>query len=187
MGRQIHTAVLALGANQTGPWGAPAKTLERAIQEIGRLGLPVAKTSAVIVTRPVGPMRQPSFHNCVVRVEATFPPALVLRRLKRLERAAGRRIGPRWGPRPLDIDIVCVGGRVVAGQARRSTAARLVLPHPAMQDREFVLTPMSEVAPWWRHPHLGLTPRELLLQRAKVHPRSRPTMPNLRRNAAPRR
>jgi 2-amino-4-hydroxy-6-hydroxymethyldihydropteridine diphosphokinase len=167
---QIHTSVLALGANQKGPWGQPESTIQRAIIEIGHLGLHVGAASRLIVSRPVGPVRQPSYRNCVVRIDGTFPPARVLRELKSLERDAGRRSGPRWGPRPLDIDIICVGGRTIAGWARHSTAVRLALPHPAMAVRDFVLGPMTEVAPQWRHPYIGLKPRELLLQRAKPRP-----------------
>jgi 2-amino-4-hydroxy-6-hydroxymethyldihydropteridine diphosphokinase len=94
----------------------------------------------------------------------------MLRLLKRIERRAGRRLGRRWGPRPLDIDILDYRGTRIGWPPRRREPGRLILPHPEMHRRVFVLVPLLEIAPHWRHPILGLGARALLshLAPAKV-------------------
>lgn len=120
--------------------------------------------------------------------------------MQRMERAAGRRVRPRWAARPLDIDIICRGGRIVGHRvARRSARAaktpekqclqrqsgvpanrpttagtvrgKVQLPHPEMHKRAFVLGPMAEVAPHWRHPMTGRTVRDMLRQLDVRRPR----------------
>jgi 2-amino-4-hydroxy-6-hydroxymethyldihydropteridine diphosphokinase len=86
----------------------------------------------------------------------------LLRLLKRLERRAGRRVTPPLQPRPLDIDILDLGGRRLNWPARRRVSGQLVLPHPLMHERAFVLIPLMEVAPHWSHPVLGVRARTLL-------------------------
>jgi 7,8-dihydro-6-hydroxymethylpterin-pyrophosphokinase len=85
----------------------------------------------------------------------SLPPEAVLALAKALERAAGRRPGPRFGPRPLDIDILVWGDRL-------SGAPELTLPHPRLRERRFVLAPLAEIAPDLRVPPDGATVRELL-------------------------
>lgn len=110
-----------------------------------------------------------AFVNAVVVVGTSRPPAHALAVLHAIERCAGRVRRERWGPRVLDLDLVAVG-RAVRPDAstarawmtldpaaqRRTAPATLVLPHPRLQDRAFVLRPMTEVAPGWRHPITGL-------------------------------
>jgi 2-amino-4-hydroxy-6-hydroxymethyldihydropteridine diphosphokinase len=79
-----------------------------------------------------------------------------------LERKAGRRAGRPQGPRPLDIDILDYGGRRLGWPGRGRRRARLVLPHPEAHRRAFVLVPLAQVAPHWRHPVLGASARALL-------------------------
>jgi 2-amino-4-hydroxy-6-hydroxymethyldihydropteridine diphosphokinase len=82
-------------------------------------------------------------------------PVALLSRLKSIERRAGRRrSAPRWTPRPLDIDIVDYAGRV-AGSVGSRVAGSLVLPHPELHRRPFVVLPLAEIAPRWRHPRTG--------------------------------
>jgi 2-amino-4-hydroxy-6-hydroxymethyldihydropteridine diphosphokinase len=89
-------------------------------------------------------------------------PARLLRLLKHIERRAGRKLAPPLSPRPVDIDILDFGGRRLNWPALRRERGRLVLPHPLLHVRSFVLVPLAEVAPTWRHPVLGYQARTLL-------------------------
>jgi 2-amino-4-hydroxy-6-hydroxymethyldihydropteridine diphosphokinase len=113
-------------------------------------------------TAPVGNEHQSRYLNAVIALKTTLPPGTILRIVKDVERRAGRRLGRRWGPRTLDIDILDYGGRKFghAGGARRR--GTLILPHPELHHRAFVLIPLLEVAPHWRHPKLRRSGRSLL-------------------------
>ena len=157
---------LALGANVPGPWGPPGASLARAIDELCQARVPIIRASRVFSTAPQGPGLQDRYLNAVVQVAAPLAPAALLRLLKRIERDAGRRSGPKWGPRPLDMDIIDYGGWRIGWPPRRREPGRLILPHPEMHARAFVLVPLLEVAPHWRHPVLGLGARTLLARLA---------------------
>jgi 2-amino-4-hydroxy-6-hydroxymethyldihydropteridine diphosphokinase len=124
------------------------------------------RASRVFSTAPQGPGLQVRYLNAVALVAAPLPPAALLRLLKRIERDAGRRSGPKWGPRPLDLDILDYGGWRIGWPPRRRQRGQLILPHPEMDARAFVLVPLLEVAPHWRHPVLGLGVRALLARLA---------------------
>jgi 2-amino-4-hydroxy-6-hydroxymethyldihydropteridine diphosphokinase len=157
-----HCLLLGLGANIAGPWGSPAETLSRALATLARAGLDELACSHFYRTKPVGGGHQPDFLNAVVATRARLAPFQLLRFLKALERQAGRRPGRRWGPRPLDIDILDYGGRRLGWPGARRGRARLVLPHPDLHRRAFVLVPLREIAPGWRHPVLGAGASALL-------------------------
>jgi 2-amino-4-hydroxy-6-hydroxymethyldihydropteridine diphosphokinase len=125
-------------------------------------GLEVVASSPAYVTVALGPGRQRPYLNAVLVVRSSLGPAAILRLAKRIERRAGRRLGQHWGPRALDIDLLDHGGRRLGWPARRRERGRLVLPHPEMHARAFVLVPLLDVAPFWRHPVLGLPARTLL-------------------------
>src|SRR5215510_13124652 len=170
--------ILGLGANIAGAWGKPEDTLLRALDALRQQGLVPLGHSDFFRTKPVGGGRQPDYLNAVLFAEATLAPAALLRLVKGLERKAGRRPGRRLGPRPLDIDILDYGGRRLGwalswpgswpgsrpgscpGRNRRR--APLVLPHPEAHRRAFVLVPLAQVWPQWRHPVLGASARSLL-------------------------
>lgn len=154
--------LLALGANISGVWGGPRETSIRACDELAQAGLRTVRASRIYATVPLGPGRQAPYVNGVLLLQARLAPAALLRLIKQIERRAGRRFGRHWGPRCLDIDILDYGGRRLGWPPRRRERGRLVLPHPEMHRRAFVLVPLLEVAPHWRHPVLGIGARGLL-------------------------
>src|SRR5262245_25614315 len=157
-----HHLILGLGANIAGAWGSPKVTLLRAFEALRQRGLEPRCRSELFRTKPVGGGRQPDYLNAVLLAEASLAPAALLRLLKGLERQAGRRPGRRLGPRPLDIDILDYGGRRLGWPGGGHPRAGLVLPHPEAHRRAFVLVPLAQVAPHWRHPVLGASARTLL-------------------------
>lgn len=159
---------LALGANIAGPWGGPSESLARAMCELERTGLAIVRRSSLYWTLPMGPGRHPPYANAVVEVRGSIGPGALLRLVKRLERRAGRHMTRRWAPRPLDIDLLDVGGRRLGHGRETRPAGQLQLPHPALALRGFVLVPLSEVAPGWRHPRLGVSAGELLRRNPRM-------------------
>jgi len=158
----VNTVLLALGPNLRGAWGSPYETLCRARREIAAALAAPLLSSAVYATAPIGPGRQAPYLNAVLSASASLPPAALLRRIKAIERRAGRRTGRHWGPRCLDIDVLDFGGRRLDWPPRRRQRGRLILPHPEMHLRAFVLVPLLEVAAHWRHPVLGVGAKTLL-------------------------
>lgn len=159
--------LIALGSNRSGVWGSPAATLKRAVKELAKTpGARILRQSRFYKTDGVGPGRPGTFVNSVVAIEAHCGPDALLRRLKMIERTAGPRSARRWGPRTLDLDILDYRGRVLdwPEKGRLKDAAirtRLVLPHPLLHKRPFVLVPLIDAAPDWRHPVLYLSARQL--------------------------
>ena len=147
--------LVGLGGNVGGPWGSPRQTLGEALRRLDRHGIRVERSSALIETAPLGAIAQPNFLNGAARVSTRMTPQELLARLREIERAAGRLPGRRWGPRPLDLDLLDYHGLRLAGGG-------LILPHPEVANRPFVLVPIAEIAPRWRHPVSGETAARLL-------------------------
>lgn len=112
-------------------------------------------TSGLWRSAPVGPP-QPDFLNAALLLDVDVHPLEVLAACRRLEQAAGRRrdLEARWGPRPLDLDLLAAGDLVIESRA-------LTLPHPRLAQRRFALLPAVELAPEWRHPRALRTLAEL--------------------------
>lgn len=146
--------LIGIGSNLSGPWGNSGETVARALRELGRDRLKLVKASRLLMSRPYGNVRQPAFVNAVAEIATHLPPEALLARLHSIERAAGRRRTKRWGPRTLDLDLLDYHGLVRLG--------RLVLPHPGIGDRLFVLVPLAEIAPRWVHPVHHATARRLM-------------------------
>ena len=109
-------------------------------------------------TSPLSPVAQPDFLNTAAVAHTALEPEAVLALAKALELAAGRQppaLTVRFGPRPLDVDLLLYGDR-------RSDAPELTLPHPRLRERRFMLAPLAEIAPDWPVPPDGATVRELL-------------------------
>ena len=155
--------LIGLGSNRAGSWGDPETTVKNAVNELAKTaGTRVLRKSGLFLTAGVGPGQPGAFVNAVIAIECHCAPEALLRRLKMIERAAGPRSARRWGPRPLDLDILDYRGRIMGWPAyhRQTSAAlrnRIALPHPLLHTRPFVLAPLSEIAPQWRHPVLKIT------------------------------
>lgn len=161
--------LIGLGANQTGPWGDAAQSLNTAIESLRQVGLTVEAASGFLVTAPMGGANQPDYVNAVVSVSSHLPPAALLQRLHAIEREGGRRRARRWGPRSLDLDLLDWHGTVhnwpPASASLTGGAAGhipLTLPHPGIALRPFVLVPIAQIAPKWRHAVLHLSAGQML-------------------------
>jgi 2-amino-4-hydroxy-6-hydroxymethyldihydropteridine diphosphokinase len=152
----VPMAYIALGSNLSSKHGDRSETLGAAANLLGRLGR-VAVRSSLYETEPVGYRDQPAFLNAVVALQTHLEPLPLLRALLAIERELGRdrSQGVVNGPRTLDLDLLLLGDRVVAGE-------ELSLPHPALTQRRFVLAPLAEIAPQLRHPQRKQTMAEQL-------------------------
>ncbi len=167
---QIRTLLLALGGNTRGRWGGPRESLLHACNELEAAGLRLVRASHFYKTDPVGNGRQPRYLNAVVLVTGGgVAPGSLLRLLKKIERRAGRKSTPPMQARPLDIDVLDYGGRRLNWPVSRRERGRLVLPHPLLLSRAFVLVTVLEVAPHWSHPVLGRRAKTLM---ARLGPRA---------------
>jgi 2-amino-4-hydroxy-6-hydroxymethyldihydropteridine diphosphokinase len=150
----MHTdAYIALGSCM----GVRELNLLRAVAEIGRLNdCKVTGLSPFYETSPVGVTDQPPFYNAVLRLHTAYTPHELLEQLLRIETAVfGRTRTTRWGQRRIDLDLLLHSGARIAEEG-------LVVPHPRMTERRFVLQPLNDIAPDLVHPVLGLTITELL-------------------------
>ncbi len=142
--------LVALGSNQSGPWGTPEQTVRRAFAALNTGPVKLRRASTLIETAPFGMINQPNFVNAVAHIDTALSPHTLLRRLHMFERQAGRKRGRRWGPRTLDLDLIDYNGQQIKQKGHVQKA--LILPHPGIADRSFVLEPIAEIAPRWKHP-----------------------------------
>ena len=154
--------LVALGANlPTARHGTPAEGLDAALVALAECGIRPVAQSRWYRSAPVPPAQGPWFVNGVVRIETTLDPIPLMARLLEIEANFGRRRSIAGASRPLDLDLLDYDGRVLNHAADRSGPA-LVLPHPRLAERAFVLAPLIEVAPRWRHPVSGANASSLL-------------------------
>lgn len=146
----MATVYLGLGSNLGDRWA----NLQRARQALA-VALRPRAVSPIYETPPWGFTEQPSFLNQVICAETDLSPGELLRTLKQIEARLGRQDGPRYGPRLIDVDILFYDDLVLE-------SPQLTIPHPRLDERAFILTPLADLAPDLRHPQLGLSVKEML-------------------------
>ncbi|MCM1056333.1 MAG: 2-amino-4-hydroxy-6-hydroxymethyldihydropteridine diphosphokinase [Firmicutes bacterium] len=145
--RGWHKAYLSVGSNM----GDRRKLIENGIEALkADPRIKSVRVSEIIETKPYGGVEQDDFLNGVIEIDTLLGPEELLKALHEIENSAGRERTVRWGPRTLDLDILFYDKLVYESDD-------LVIPHPDMQNREFVLKPLSSLAPNYRHPVLGTT------------------------------
>ncbi|MDY0241206.1 MAG: 2-amino-4-hydroxy-6-hydroxymethyldihydropteridine diphosphokinase [Rhodospirillaceae bacterium] len=141
----LEKILIGLGANLPGSAGAPRQTLLAAIARLRQNGLKIGEISSFWKTRPVPVSDQPWFVNAVLSLREAPPPEELLARLHAIEQEFGRIRGVVNQARTLDLDLLAYGRTILSGPG-------LILPHPRLEQRAFVLIPLQEIAPAWRHP-----------------------------------
>ncbi|MBV9768591.1 MAG: 2-amino-4-hydroxy-6-hydroxymethyldihydropteridine diphosphokinase [Bryobacterales bacterium] len=147
----MNTIFLALGSNV----GDREANLRNAVTELERGEVQVLRRSSLYETEPQELRDQPWFLNAVVEVESGLSALQLLARIREIEQEMGRRRVISKGPRNIDIDILFYGQSVVE-------TAELKVPHPRLSQRRFVLEPLAEIAPGFKHPVTGKTASEML-------------------------
>jgi 2-amino-4-hydroxy-6-hydroxymethyldihydropteridine diphosphokinase len=151
-------SVILIGIGSNLPAAGCASALDTAAAAVARLpsvGIAVLGRSRWYMSQPVPASDQPWFVNGVVAVETSLAPMALLEALLSVEAGFGRRRSVPGAARTLDLDLLDFDGMQCAGE-------RLVLPHPRLSERRFVLAPLAEIAPLWRHPRSEKTAAELL-------------------------
>ena len=146
----FHTAYVALGSNL----GDKEANLRKALELLKERGVEVVKTSSFICTEPYGVTDQPQFLNGVCEVRTSLVPLALLHTLLEIEQEMGRVRLRHWGERNIDLDLLLYEDVVM-------DTPELKLPHPDMQNRDFVLLPLAEIAPELVHPILQKSIEEL--------------------------
>lgn len=148
-----HQVYIGLGSNL----GERKANFLEALSRLAKLpDTKIVKESSLYESEPHGDSKN-WFVNGVIEIETRFKPEMLLKKLKNIERAMGRKkVKKRWGARIIDLDILLYDAHVVKKKNLR-------IPHPEMANRKFVLIPLSEVAPQVIHPGLGMTISELLI------------------------
>lgn len=144
--KEKHLAYVALGSNL----GDKEANLQKAVQLLAEHGVEVVKTSSFLCTEPYGVTDQPQFLNAVCCVRTDLEPEELLHLLLSIEQEMGRVRLRHWGERNIDLDLLLYENQIL-------TTDDLKLPHPDMQNRDFVLLPLAEIAPALVHPILGKT------------------------------
>lgn len=170
----LKEVLIALGSNAESVWGDPTVTVQKASLRIAEVLGNKVNSSAIYATPAFPAGAGPDFSNAVIRIGTNLPADRILALLHQIEAEAGRERLVRWGQRTLDLDLLAVGDQVLPDRqilqdwidldpARQAEIApdTLILPHPRLQDRSFVLVPMADVAPEWVHPVLGQTVEQM--------------------------
>ncbi|MDI6744255.1 MAG: 2-amino-4-hydroxy-6-hydroxymethyldihydropteridine diphosphokinase [Thermodesulfovibrionales bacterium] len=147
----MSIAYINIGSNL----GEREENCRKAIKLLKENGIAVKKHSSMYETEPWGVKDQPKFINMAIEVETDKKPEELLRVLKEIEKEIGRTETVKWGPRAVDLDIIFYDNLILKTD-------NLEIPHPLLQERDFVLKPLSEIAPDKKHPVKGKTVKEIL-------------------------
>ena len=160
----MNRAFIGVGSNE----GERVEHISKALRALSAMnGTRLIQMAAMIETEPIGPPQGP-YLNTVIEIETTLEPVALLRTLRAIEQAAGRLpSAQRWGPRVIDLDILLYDDRILSEPA-------LIIPHPRMHERRFVLEPLAQLAPHVAHPVLKQTIAELLAALPVSPPHSSP-------------
>ncbi|MBQ2261743.1 MAG: 2-amino-4-hydroxy-6-hydroxymethyldihydropteridine diphosphokinase [Loktanella sp.] len=163
-------ALISAGSNKKSPVGPPSITIVYGLRRLLPLARGEMRISSLFATPAFPSGTGPDFVNAAVAFETDLTADEILNALHLIEAAAGRSRDLRWGQRTLDLDLIGLGDQILPDAAVQrqwrdlpldaqlhATPEQLILPHPRLQDRSFVLVPLAEVAPDWRHPLLDLS------------------------------
>ena len=167
--------LVALGGNMPSEVGSPGDTLRAALQQLERMDVTVEAVSPFYQTPCFPPGAGPDYVNATAILRFSGAAADMLQCLHDVEADFGRERVERWGRRTLDLDLIAAGQSIYpdvatyakwrnlpAEQQAEKAPEKLILPHPRLQDRAFVLVPLADIAPGWCHPVSGLTVKEML-------------------------
>lgn len=167
-------ALIALGSNMSSDVGSPSEVLESALAEIEKSGAVIRTKSQFYCTPAVPKGNGPDFLNAVIAVECRWAALETMALLHDIEARLGRRRAERWGARSVDLDLLSFNDIVMPNvatakawmdlhedQQREKAPGQLILPHPRMHQRGFVLVPLAEIAPDWVHPITRLTAEQM--------------------------
>lgn len=150
--------LIALGANLPSRFGAPEDTLVAALKALENAGVQILQCSRIWITEPVPKSDQPDFRNAVAQVQSELSARALLDLLHRIEADFGRVRSVQNAPRLLDLDLIAYHDEIVL----EAEQGGMIIPHPRMHQRRFVLAPLCDIAPDWVHPSFGRCAEDLL-------------------------
>lgn len=171
----LNPVLLGIGANLPSPVGPPGVTIKESLKELARNNIALVSVSRLFQTPAFPPGSGADYVNAAVLCKTQIDAPAILAILNRVENKFGRTRQHRWEPRTLDIDLLAVGDQVLPDPATHVTwrglgpeaqkarfPTELILPHPRLHERAFVLIPLADVAPDWVHPILRLNVLDML-------------------------
>lgn len=147
--------LIALGANLLSRFGLPEETLHAAGLELEQRGVEVLQWSRIWLSAPVPVSDQPTYRNAVISVKTSLNPRALFDVLKAIEKDFGRESAEKNAARVIDLDIIAYNKEIM-------NESDLVIPHPRLHERAFVLFPVHDIAPAWRHPETGKSLQQMI-------------------------